>query len=150
MKSMMYALVMALFLFASCSKDEDVSESGKVNAEQVAKRFKSIFYKDGEVNAQKMEGFTITEWAVCAEESGRACEIFESITGEGAPLTEQYDYTYISPEGSCSIRLVGNARADKDAVYAVFYVQIPSCPELSKIYVATREYFNNEEGVPVI
>ena len=155
MKFMMYVFMMVTVLCSSCSKEEDSAGDGKPTPEQVIARFKSYFYRNGEVNATKATG-SIGEWVVVATESARAREVFEDITGKEAPLTEKYSYQYESPDGSCKIQLVGSDHADEKAVYATFIVQIPDCPEIRKILIVTPDYFKGTnddtqiEGVPVI
>ena len=158
MKSIMCVFMMALVLFSSCNHEEEVIGNEQTTSGQAIARFKSYFYKDGTVNASKLERHSETEWAVATDNGGRACEVFMDITGVETSLKGKYEYNYVSSDGKCSIRLTGNVRADEDAVYAVFYVQIPECPEFGKIYVTTREYFkekngegvNSFDGVPVI
>ena len=100
MKSMMYALMMALVLFSSCEENEKAEE-----ALRVTMNFKFYFYRDGEVCANKLEMCGETEWAVAAENSGRACEVFKDITGKAAPLTEDYKYNFTFPDESGHIKL---------------------------------------------
>ena len=104
MKSMMYALMMALVLFSSC--EDSCDDCNEPTRADVIAKFKSYFYRDGDVYANKLEMCRNTEWAVAAENSGRACEVFKDITGK-----------------------------------AVFLVLIPECPEITKIYVMTKEVF---------
>lgn len=138
MKSMMYALMMALVLFSSC--EDSCDDCNEPTRADVTAKFKSYFYRDGDVYANKLEMCSNTEWAVAAENSGRACEVFKDITGKDAPLTENYGYDFRSSDGACRIVLEGS-KADKDGMYAVFRVSIPECPEITKIYVMTKEVF---------
>lgn len=156
-QAILMLLVLTTVFCTSCSDDDEkTSPSGATSQEAIAK-FKSYFYKDGHVNASQLEDFSETEWAVATENNARACEVFIDITGLEAPLTGAFDYTYASSDGKCRIRLSGNAESDARAVYATFYIQIPECPEISKIHVADPSYFegtNGEDmampGVPVI
>lgn len=153
MKSIVYVFVLAAVL-ASCSHEEETMPTG-ATSEQVVARFKSYFYKeDGQVRANKLPGFLEKEWAVGAEDSARPCEVFSEITGVDAPLTGNYEYTYCSADGKCTLRLVGTDHPKEDAVYAVLYVEIADCPEISKINICITEYLKNDNlsmsGVPVI
>lgn len=153
MKSIVYVFVLVAVL-ASCSHEEETMPTG-ATSEQVVARFKSYFYKeDGQVRANKLPGFLEKEWAVGAEDSTRPCEVFSEITGVDAPLTGNYEYTYCSADGKCTLRLVGTDHPKEDAVYAVLYVEIADCPEISKINICITEYLKNDNlsmsGVPVI
>lgn len=151
-------MLLALVCCASCSDDDEKTSPTGVSGPEAIATFKSYFYKDGHVNASRLEDFSATEWAVATDNNARACEVFIDITGLEAPLTGAFDYTYASPDGKCRIRLAGSAESDADAVYATFYIQIPECPEITKIHVADPSYFEGTNaggdmatpGVPVI
>lgn len=155
MKSIVYVFVLvAAAVLASCSHEEETMPTG-ATSEQVVARFKSYFYKeDGQVRANKLPSFSEKEWAVGAEDSARPCEVFSEITGVDAPLAGKYDFTYRTSDGKCTLRLVGTDYPKEDAVYAVLYVEIEDCPEISKINICITDYLNNDNlsmsGVPVI
>lgn len=155
MKSIVYVLVLvSAVMLVSCSHEEEIVPTG-MSSEQVVARFKSYFYKeDGQVRANKLPSFLEKEWAVGAEDSARPCEVFSEITGVDAPLTGNYEYTYCSADGKCTLRLVGTDHPKEDAVYAVLYVEIEDCPEISKINICITDYLKNDNismsGVPVI
>lgn len=154
MKAIMYVFVMTAALYlSSCSHEEETLLPG-VTSEQAVARFKSYFYKEGKINANKLENFSAKEWAVATDNSGRACEVFTDITGVEAPLTGNYEYSYSSADGKCIIRIVGTISPNKDAIYATLYIDMEDCPDFSKIYIVTKDYFNDSNegsgGVPVI
>ena len=155
MKSIVCVCVLvATVMLASCSKDEEAMLPG-VTSEQAVARFKSYFYKeDGQVRAYRLSNFADKEWAVAAEESNRPCEVFTEITGVDAPLTGDYEYTYRTSDGKCTLKLVGTDHPKEDAVYAVLYVKMKDCPDIGKIYIIATKCFMNDNismsGVPVI
>lgn len=154
MKSILIAFATLLVVLASCSSDDEKTPAQEVMSQQVVARFKSYFYQDGAVCAVKLDGYADTEWAVAIEDGKSACEIFTSITGMAAPLSTLYEYAYTSSDGECRIRLAGRAQPDAEALYATFYIQIPGCPEISKIHLGSADYFKGTnsggEGYPVL
>lgn len=125
------------------------------NSKEVVAKFKSYFFKEnGQVRANKLPSFLEKEWAVGAEDGIRACEVFSDITGVDAPLTENYEYTYSAADGKCTLRLVGTDLPKEDGLYAILYVEIEDCPEISIINICITEYLKNDNmsmsGVPVI
>lgn len=157
MKSILFFFATLLLLFSGCSSDDEKNPAPAVGSQQAIAKFKTYFYKDGEVNATQLADFEATEWAVATDNGARVLEVFTDITGQEAPLTASFDYTYAASDNQCRIRIVGTAEPGQDAVYATFYIQIPACPECDKIHVATLDYFKDENGedalqpgVPVI
>ncbi len=157
MKSILFFFVTLLLLSSGCSSEDEKTPVTSVGSQEAIAKFKTYFYKDGKVNATQLDGFGTTEWAVVADNGARALEVFTDITGQEAPLTSSFDYTYAASDNQCRIRIAGTAEPGSDAVYATFYIQIPACPECDKIHVATLDYFNDinggstvQPGVPVI
>lgn len=54
-----------------------------------------------------------------------------------------------SSDGECTMRIVGVDQPREDQVYAVLYVEIAECPEISKVNILTMEY-SSIFGAPVI
>lgn len=149
-------LVITAF-FASCSKEEPEISDG-FSSGQVTALFRSFLYKDGKVYANHPERFESTEWAIVVKSSETPLNAFTSITGVAAPSKEEYEYGYVSSDGKCSIRIIGQLNAGEDAVYATMYIQIEDCPEITRIHFTTEDflkgtnddYVGTEPGVPVI
>lgn len=157
MKSILFFFVTLLLVGSACSSDDEKTPASSVGSQEAIAKFKTYFYKDGKVNATQLDGFEATEWAVSTDNNARALEVFTDITGQEAPLTSSFDYTYAASDNQCRIRIAGTAQPGSDAVYATFYIQIPACPECDKIHVATPDYFKDinggdtsQPGVPVI
>lgn len=156
-KAAMLLLLAAGFL-TGCDKHEKPATPeppAEITGEQVIARFRHYFYEpDGQVRANKLPGFSAKEWAVCAEYSARPLEVFNDITGLDAQFTDRYDYTFRSSDGECTMRIVGVDQLREDQVYAVLYVEIAECPEIGKVNIITKEYFEEHDlsmsGVPVI
>jgi len=131
--------VMILF-FSSCSNDDDPEPYH--SGEEAITNFRYYFYEKGKVNALRLDNFLETEWGVPLDNAGLACEVFNKITGVEALLTDKYSYSYKSEDGKCSLRIEGR-KSPEDAVYAILYIDIPDCPEFSKIIMGTPEYFKS-------
>lgn len=101
------------------------------------------------MHANKLPSLSLKEWVVCAEYSARPLEVFNDITGLDAQFTDRYDYTSRSADGKCTMRIAGIDQPREDQVYAVLYVEITECPEISKANFLTMEY-SSIFGAPVI
>jgi len=128
-----------LFL-SSCSDDKDPEPYN--SGEEAVANFQYYFYENDEVNALKLDNFLETEWGIPIENAGKACEAFSKITGIETSLTDTYSYSYKSTDGKCTLRIEGK-KIPEDAVYAIMYIDIPECPEFSKIIMATPDYFES-------
>lgn len=92
------------------------------------------------MRANKLPSLSLKEWVVCAEYSARPLEVFNDITGLDAQFTDRYDYTFRSSDGKCTMRIAGIDQPREDQVYAILYVEIAKCPEISKANFLTMEY----------
>lgn len=131
--------IMSVALFSSCSGDDDTPEPYKTGEEAVA-TFRENFYKGGKVNAIKLDNFLETEWAIPIDNPEKVATLFNRLTGMKVALTDSYNYSYQSVDKKCSIRVEGKKIAE-NAVYATMYINITECPEISKVILATPEYF---------
>ena len=92
MKRFMILLaVAAAFLMTSCERGNDLPYPG-ATSDRVEAKFKQYFYRDSEVYANKLEGFSATEWAVGSRDGIRPLEVFKDITGMDVSATESYNY----------------------------------------------------------
>jgi len=129
-----------ILLFSSCSSDKDPEPYN--SGEQATANFRYYFYENEKVNALKLDNFLETEWGIPLENADKACKAFRKITGMDASLTDTYSYSYRSTDGKCTLRIEGK-KIPEDAVYAIMYIDIPDCPEFSKIIMATPDYFES-------
>lgn len=142
-------------VFISCSKDE-IETPEVVSSEQAITKLKSYFYRDGEVFANHLARFKPTEWGLVINEAQKPLEAFTDITGLPAPFKENYNYSYRSPDGKCSISITGSKNVNPDGIFATLKVNIPECPEINTIYFTTVDFFYEfnsnglDAGVPVI
>lgn len=60
----------------------------------------------------------------------------------GVKLTDTYNYSYKSTDGKCEIRLEGK-RIPENAIYGTLYINIPECPEITKLILAHPDFFKN-------
>ncbi|MDL2277332.1 hypothetical protein LJC57_01955 [Parabacteroides sp. OttesenSCG-928-G07] len=140
MKLISLACMMTVVLFSACSGDDDEPDY-KSGTEAIA-AFRSFFYRNGEINALKHEDFLDTEWAIPIGKPENACVLFNRITGMDVELTDTYNYSYKSTDGKCAIRIEGR-RVPENFIYGTMYINIPECPEITKIILAKPEYFEN-------
>ena len=145
--------------YASVEGTVGITVAEGVSSEQAIAKFRSLFYKDGEVHANHLNRFESTEWSIVVMSPGKPLSAFTDITGIAAPLKEKYEYKYMSSDGKCSIRIKGRLNAAADAIYATMYVQIEDCPEITMVHFTTEDFLKeaNEDyvgteppGVPVI
>lgn len=134
------ACAVLVVLFSSCSSDDDQKPEPYKTGEEAVATFRKYFYNQGNVNAIKLDDFLETEWAIPIDQAGKACELFTRLTGMEAALSDKYSYSYQSADGKCAIRIEGK-EIPEDAVYAVMYINIPECPDFSKVILAKPEYF---------
>ena len=146
---LLFLCVAAIGFFTSCSSDDDNSPQSLSSA-QVVNNIKSKLYKDGEVHANKIDNCTETEYVVISVSGGdKTCTFFTEITGVEAPLKDSYEYTYISDDGICKIRIRGTKEA-VNGKYATITFDVPNCPELTLLHIGTLAFLNdnNSESAP--
>ncbi|MDH6313130.1 hypothetical protein M2137_001917 [Parabacteroides sp. PFB2-10] len=142
MRLISLACMITVVLFSACSSDDGPDPDPYKSGPEAIAAFRSFFYRNGKINALKHKNFLDTEWAIPIGKPEDTCMIFNLITGMDVKLTDTYSYSYKSTDGKCTIRMEGK-RIPENAIYGTMYINIPECPEITKIILAKPEFFEN-------
>lgn len=141
--SLLLGLLSLTVNFTSCSNDDEANAPR--STDEVSALFKSVFLKYGDLSQLKnaKEGY----YCAIVDNGETPCQLFSQVTGVPATASSKYEFSYQSPSGDCSIRIVGQSQITNDNIrYATVYVKIPGIPNISVVELFSEDLKNSENA----
>lgn len=150
MKKILLLLCMATFSLLTSCIYEDVEECPH-DSETALAMFRHYFFDENMApKLVPMDEGDDGAWVIGVGSGEVVCRVFSEITGMETNPEGAYHYEYQSSDRRVSLSVDGSLTENEDAVYATMKVEIPEYPEIKKIHLVNREYFNGANSGTVI
>lgn len=121
----------------ACSSDDDNDIPQAKPKEEVLNFIQTRLYdQDGNVAANKLEGYASGEYNLIADYEYEVREYFTEMTGVETSLQDRYKYVYQSADGKCKISIDGRREPDK-GLFATIHLTVPEYPGLNILHIGT-------------